>query len=70
MIQRFLKFTIRKDIPRKNKKINHKVLVGSMNIGEKVPYLAKYHKKKLIAFALALVIIYTYDLQKCKNREI
>ena len=33
MLQRFLKFSIRKDIPRKNKKINHKTLVQSMSIG-------------------------------------
>ena len=67
MIQRFLKFAVRKDIPRKNKKINHKVLVASMTMGQKIPHLAKWHKKKLIASVLALIIIYTYDLQKRTN---
>lgn len=64
MIQRFLKFTIRKDIPKKNKSINHKVLVQSMPFAAKVPFLAKYHKKKLIALCLAMIIVWTYDLQK------
>lgn len=64
MIQRFLKFTVRKDIPKKNKSINHKVLVQSMPFGAKIPFLAKYHKKKLIALCLAMIIIWTYDLQK------
>lgn len=62
MIQRLLKFTLRKDIIKKNKSINHKTFVKSMDLSTKIPFLAKYHKKKLIAFALALIIIYTYDL--------
>lgn len=64
MIQRFLKFSVRKEIPRKNKKINHAAIVRSLSFGERIPYLAKWHKKKLIAFALALLIGYTYDLHK------
>lgn len=64
MIQRILNFTIRKDITKKNKSINHAAFVRSIPFGTKIPYLAKYHKKKLIASILALVIIYTYDLQK------
>ena len=64
MIQRFLNFAIRKDITKKNKKFNHRAFVRSMTLGDKIPYLAKYHKKKIIASILALVIIYTYDLQK------
>lgn len=64
MIQRFLKYTVRKDIPKKNKTINHRALVYSMPIQSKIPFLAKYHKKKLIASILALVIIWTYDLHK------
>ena len=64
MIQRILKSSLRKDIPRKNKKINHKAYVSSMFLSQKVPYIIKYHKKKTIAAILCLIIIYTYDLQK------
>lgn len=67
MIQRFLKFAIRKDILKKNKPINHAALVKSMHFGDRVPFVLKYHKKKTVAFILAGVIVYTYDLQKCTS---
>jgi len=35
-----------------------------MTLSDKIPFLSKYHKKKLIASILAVIIIYTYDLQK------
>jgi hypothetical protein len=38
-----------------------------MTFSDKIPFLAKYHKKKLIASILAAIIIYTYDLQKRNN---
>lgn len=64
MINRFIKFAIRKDITKRNIKINHNSLVRSMDIVDKVPYLAKYHKKKLIAACVALIIMYTYDFHQ------
>ena len=66
MIKRFLSFEMRKDITKKNKKINHATLVRSLSLTDRVPFLAKYHKKKLIAFGLAIIISWTYDLHKCK----
>ena len=62
--KKLLEFTIRKDISRKNKKINHKALTKSMYMTQKFKYLLGYHRKKNIAFVLALIIIHTYDLQK------
>lgn len=68
MIQRFLEFSVRKNILKNNKSINHKVMVRSMNFGERIPFLAKYHKKKLIFFCLVLLAIHTYDLHKRSYR--
>lgn len=67
MINRFIKFAIRKDISKKNTKINHAALVRSMDVIDKVPYLAKYHKKKLIASCVAVIIMYTYDFHKSNH---
>lgn len=67
MIQRFLSFEIRKDITKKNKKLNHAALVRSFSFPDRVPFLAKYHKKKLIALGLLITIFWTYDLHKCKQ---
>jgi hypothetical protein len=67
MIQRLLKFSLRKDILKKNKSINHKAFLQSMTFQNKTIYLAKYHKKKLIASILLIIIIFTYDLQKSKT---
>lgn len=64
MIPKFLNFAIRKDIIKKNKILNHRAFVRSIPLADKIPYLAKYHKKKIIASILAVIIIYTYDLQK------
>jgi hypothetical protein len=67
MIPKFLKFSIRKNITKKNKSINHLSFLQSLTIQNKTIFLAKYHKKKLIASILLLVIIWTYDLQKSIN---
>jgi hypothetical protein len=64
MIARFLKFTLRKDITKKNKSINHVAFLKSMTLKNKTIYQAKYHKKKLIASIILAAVIYTYDLQK------
>lgn len=63
MISQLLKHSIRKDIIKGNKKVNHKSFVRSMNLSSKIPYLMKYHKKKIIFSMLVGIIIYTYDLQ-------
>jgi hypothetical protein len=64
MIKRFLNFEIRKDITKNNKPINHQAFVRSMGLGVKVPYIAKYHKKKLIASIILAIIVWKYDLHK------
>lgn len=67
LTQKFLKFDLRKDILRKNKKINHKAFTKAMWAFPKFRYLLGYHKKKTIFAIFVAIIIYTYDLQKCNS---
>lgn len=61
-IKQLLKHSIRKDILKGNKKINHKSYVRSLSFPQNMFYLMKYHKKKLIFSILVGIIIKTYDL--------
>ncbi len=65
MIKNLMDHTIRKEIIRKNKKINHKSFTSSMDYFSKIPYLMKYHKKKLIFLCILGVASWTYNLHKC-----
>jgi len=47
IIKQLLKHSIRKDILKGNKKMNHKSYVRSLSFPQNMFYLMKYHKKKI-----------------------
>ena len=64
MIKSFINHAIRKDILRKNKKINHLQYRDALPWLSRLTYTAGDHKKKLIFFVVVSLVCWTYDWHK------
>lgn len=64
LIRQLLQHRIRKDVLSANKKTNHKCFRDSLPFWDRLLYVAKYHKKKLIALVLLATISYVYDMHQ------
>ena len=64
ILKDLLKHKVRKEIIKNNKKLNHKAYTKSLSWGQKIPFLMKYHKKKLIFLLVLGIVTWNYSLHK------
>ena len=64
VLRDLLKHKIRKEIIKNNKKLNHKAYSKAMGWGERIPFIMKHNKKKLVFFLVMSIITWNYSLHK------